>query len=348
MTAIAAIGMVAAAILVAFGLPAMALGALWPTIEFGGFTVLNYRGVRIAPALWIAFPVWALGVVALWVGLHLCPFDVTGVLEPSGVFRGLQAILPLSSMVSVAIGAMVFGIIDDVWGGKDAKGFRGHVGSLARGHMTTGGFKLLGIGLVAFVAAAYASLSGGLAAARTSAPPVVAVAVTALLGTLVIALSANTVNLADLRPGRALKVGFVLLALALLSTLVLCAQERVSAGGTVLAVVLVAVLLGGPMLAMWPYDVRERGMLGDGGANAVGALLGYVIFGGLAPEASAGSGLALAILGVVAGLLLLVNGLSERYSYSELIERNGVLRRLDRLGRPTFDHDVDAPRPDDV
>ncbi len=161
MTAIAAIGMIAAAIVAAYGLPAMTLGALWPTIEAGRFTVLNYRGVLVAPALWIAFPVWALGVVALRLSLYFYPVDVTGVLEPSGVFRGLQAILPLSSMVSVALGAMVFGIIDDVWGGKDAKGFRGHVGSLARGQMTTGGLKLLGIGVVAFLAAVYTSLSGG-------------------------------------------------------------------------------------------------------------------------------------------------------------------------------------------
>lgn len=347
MTAIAAIGMIAAAIVAAYGLPAMTLGALWPTIEAGRFTVLNYRGVLVAPALWIAFPVWALGVVALRLSLYFYPVDVTGVLEPSGVFRGLQAILPLSSMVSVALGAMAFGIIDDVWGGKDAKGFRGHVGSLARGQMTTGGLKLLGIGVVAFLAAVYTSLSEGLAAARMSGPPVIAIAVTTLLGTLVIALSANVVNLADLRPGRALKVGFVLWVFAMLSTLVLCAQGHVPATGTAIAMVIVAVLLAGPMAAIWPYDVGERGMLGDAGANALGALLGYVIFVGLAPAASAGMGPALAILGVVAGLLLLVNGLSERYSYSELIERNAFLSRLDRLGRPSFEEAPREPNPDE-
>ncbi len=348
MMVIAAIGIAAAAVVGAYGLPAMTLGVIWPTIEAGRFTVMNYRGVLVAPALWIAFPVWALGVVALRLSLYFYPVDVTGVLEPSGVFRGLQAILPLSSMVSVAIAAMVFGIIDDVWGGKDAKGFRGHVGSLAAGEMTTGGLKLLGIGLTAFIASVYTSLSEGLGATRMEGTPVFAIAVTTLLGTLVIALSANTVNLADLRPGRALKVGFVLLAFALLSTLVLCARSNVPVGGTILAVAIVGVLLGGPMLAMWPYDVRERGMLGDGGANAVGALLGYVIFVGLAPAASAGSGPALAILGIVAGLLLLVNGLAERYSYSEVIERSAALRWLDRLGRPVFDDGSDESSPDEL
>ncbi len=88
-------------------------------------------------------------------------------------------------------------------------------------------------------------------------------------------------------------------------------------------------------------------MLGDAGANALGALLGYVIFVGLAPAASAGMGPALAILGVVAGLLLLVNGLSERYSYSELIERNALLRWLDRLGRPSFEEASREPNPDE-
>lgn len=348
MIAVAGAGMVAGAIVVSYGLPAIILGVLWPTIEVGRFTVLNYRGVLVAPALWIVFPLWALGVVALRMSLYFYPVDVTGVLEPSGVFRGLQAILPLSSMVTVALGALVFGVIDDVWGGKDAKGFRGHVGSLFRGQLTTGGLKLLGIGLVSLLAAIYTALSEGLASGGVSGPSVFAIAVTAVLGTLLIALSANTVNLADLRPGRALKVGLVLLVFALLSTLVLCVRAHVPVVGTLLALVLVGVILAGPMLAVWPYDVSERGMLGDAGANALGALLGYVIFVGLAPAATQGVGPAIAILGVITGLLLLVNGLSERYSYSDLIERNAALRWFDRLGRPDFDEATGEPRPDDA
>lgn len=346
MTAIAIAGALAATVLGAWGVPALVLAALWPAIEDGHFTVRNYRGHSVPPALWIAFPAWAIAVVALRLSLYFFPIDVASVLGPSGIFRGLQALLPLSPMVTVALGAMVFGVIDDVWGGRDAKGFRGHVGSLAGGRMTTGGLKLLGIGVIAFIASVQVSLTEGLGVSGLSGPPVFAIAVTTLLGTLVIALSANTVNLADLRPGRALKVGFVLLTLALLSVLVLCVRDRVPAVGTTLAVGLAAVLLGGPLVAMWPYDVRERGMLGDGGANAIGALMGFAIFVGLAPAASRGTGAALAILGVVAGLLLLVNGLAERVSYSEVIERHAMLRRIDRLGRPDFEDESEEPDDD--
>ena len=286
-------------------------------------------------------------MVVLRLGLYAYPVAAPGELEQSAFYRGIGALPPLSGVVGVAIAAMVFGIVDDVWGGKDAKGFRGHVGSLVRGRLTTGGLKLVGIGTVAFLAALVTVVFQGLYTVPISGTSVAAIALSTLLGTLVIALSANTVNLADLRPGRALKVGVLLLAFAVLSTFVLCVDRVVSPAGTALAVALVTIVLGGPMLAMWPYDVGERGMLGDAGANALGAMLGYAIFVGLTSAASERIGVETAILAVIAGLLLLVNALSERYSYSQIIERNGFLRRLDRLGRPVFDDVSVGPTPDE-
>ncbi len=142
-----------------------------------------------------------------------------------------------------------------------------------------------------------------------------------------------------------MKAGSVLLVVGLLSVVALCASRHVPSDGTVLATALMAVVLAGPMVAMWPYDVHERGMLGDGGANAVGAMLGYAIFAGLAPAAANGRGAAQTVLGLIAALLLLFNGLSERVSYSEFIERHATLRWLDGLGRPSFDVD-DKPGED--
>ncbi len=64
-------------------------------------------------------------------------------------------------------------------------------------------------------------------------------------------------------------------------------------------------------------------MLGDAGANALGAALGLGLAVSL-PEP--------ARLAVIPALLALNLG-SERWSYSEVIERASWLRVLDRLGR---------------
>ncbi len=72
-----------------------------------------------------------------------------------------------------------------------------------------------------------------------------------------VAGTANLLNLLDLRPGRAAKAG----VLAAAATL------RGPGGG----------LVAGPLgatLAVLPDDLGERVMLGDAGANALGALLG--------------------------------------------------------------------------
>jgi Glycosyl transferase family 2 len=118
-----------------------------------------------------------------------------------------------------------------------------------------------------------------------------------LSGALLVGLAANFLNQLDTRPGRALKA-YLLGALA------------------VEAPVGVAVLL-------LPYDLRERTMLGDGGSNALGALLGLRSVSRLTDR---GRWLA---IGALAGLTLL----GERRSLGELIERTPGLAQLDRLGR---------------
>ncbi|MEX2212274.1 MAG: glycosyltransferase [Gaiellaceae bacterium] len=119
-----------------------------------------------------------------------------------------------------------------------------------------------------------------------------------LSGSLLVGLSANALNQLDTRPGRALK-GYLLAAAAL----------RSPKG--------IAVLL-------LPYDLREMAMLGDGGSNALGALLGLNSVSRLTGR---GRWLAIAAL---AGLTLL----GERRSLGELIERTPVLRDVDAWGRP--------------
>jgi hypothetical protein len=118
-----------------------------------------------------------------------------------------------------------------------------------------------------------------------------------LSGALLVALAANAINQLDTRPGRALKA-------------------YIPAAAAVDAPLAVAVLL-------LPYDLREMTMLGDAGANALGALLGLN-----SVDRLTGRGRWLAI-GALAGLTVV----GERTSLGRLIEHTPGLAQLDRLGR---------------
>jgi glucosyl-3-phosphoglycerate synthase len=119
-------------------------------------------------------------------------------------------------------------------------------------------------------------------------------------GAVLVALAANAVNQLDTRPGRALKAFFLAAA---------CLRPRSRA-------VWSGVLLG-------PYDLREMTMLGDAGANALGAVLGL---SSVAKFGVRGRWLA---IGALAGLTVL----GERRSLGRLIEQTPVLRELDAVGR---------------
>jgi UDP-N-acetylmuramyl pentapeptide phosphotransferase/UDP-N-acetylglucosamine-1-phosphate transferase len=210
--------------------------------------------------------------------------------------------LPSAAAALIAgLGSGVVGRYDDTRA-QHAKGFRGHLAALRRGQVTTGVVKILGIGAAA--AAAAALLSADPAAGGSGRR--VRRALSAVLGAGVIAGSANLVNLLDLRPGRALKVG-------LLAGAPLLAGP---AGG----------LAAGPVgaaAALLPADLDEQVMLGDCGANALGAVLGVALAARTGPVGRAGA------LAVIAAL----TAASERVSFTQVIARTPVLRALDELGR---------------
>jgi Glycosyl transferase family 2 len=112
-----------------------------------------------------------------------------------------------------------------------------------------------------------------------------------------VGLSANMLNQLDTKPGRALKA-------YLLAAVPLRAPKAM------------AVLL-------LPYDLREMAMLGDGGSNALGALLGLHSVSRLT-----GRSRWLAI-GALAGATLL----GERRSLGHFIESTPWVRAVDGLGR---------------
>jgi hypothetical protein len=85
-------------------------------------------------------------------------------------------------------------------------------------------------------------------------------------------------------------------------------------------------LVAGPLgatLGVLPADLGERVMLGDCGANALGALLGLRL------AALPGRATRAGLLGAVTVLTLA----SEKVSFTRVIESTPGLRELDRLGR---------------
>ena len=205
-----------------------------------------------------------------------------------------------ASLWLVALAALAFGLLglfDDLAGDAADRGFAGHLRAAAGGRLTTGGLKLFGGGVVAVGLAA-------LAHDRADADLMV------LVDGVLIALAANLGNLFDRAPGRVTKValiaGLVLGAATLL-------DERLL--GT-------AVVLGAAVGLLWP-DLREQLMLGDAGANAIGAALG------LGVVLTCSTPVRIVVLVVV----LALNAASEKVSFSAVIGRTAGLRDLDQLGR---------------
>ncbi|MFB9191540.1 hypothetical protein ACFFWA_01060 [Actinomadura verrucosospora] len=214
-----------------------------------------------------------------------------GLLAPGAAARVRAAAL-LAGAGSGALGGY-----DDLAGSASSRGFKGHLTALARGEVTSGAVKILGIGATGLAAAAVA---GSPAPTRTGR------AFDTLVNGALIAGSANLMNLFDLRPGRAVKVG-------LLAGTPLALTRS---GSAVVAAPL------GAAAALLPEDLGERAMLGDTGANALGALLGLA-------ATRLGRGPRLAVLAGIAGL----NAASEFVSFTKVIAGNPVLNRVDMLGR---------------
>jgi hypothetical protein len=225
------------------------------------------------------------------------PAAATGAALAAALTPGLPA-RTRAALVTAAAGAGALGGYDDLAGSGDRRGFRGHLGALAHGEVTTGAVKIGGIGATGLAASAL--LGGG----------PVDVAVNAGL----IAGGANLLNLFDLRPGRAIKV-------AALAGGMIAATGR-PAGGAVPGATLAGIPLGAA-LALLDEDLGERAMLGDAGANALGAMLGAAAAASL-PR----SGRVAVLAGIVA-----LTAASEKISFTKVIQRTPPLHWLDMLGR---------------
>lgn len=282
------------ALIFCVAIPFIFMAMLTRSLDKSALHYPNYRGVSVYNGLGIVWFVWLLG---FWSGAHI--LAAAGIAQPNWV----SYLVPIFPLIA---GACIFGLFDDWVGDQSAKGFKGHVGSLFRGILTTGGIKMLSIGFLSLFT--MVSLYWG----KIDALPRI------IAGTCVIALSANFINLFDLRPGRAGKVYALGLA---------CCIAVVAWGGTLILewpdVVSLALAGLGPLVAVWRFDIGERGMLGDAGANSMGAFLGFI----MATAAPVWMTIVWAIL------LFALNLAGEYVSFSKIIVGNRVLRKFDNMGR---------------
>jgi UDP-N-acetylmuramyl pentapeptide phosphotransferase/UDP-N-acetylglucosamine-1-phosphate transferase len=248
----------------------------------------NVRGLPVPTACGLivvvaALTVEAVRVIAGSVGLG-AKFAETG---------------PRAGVLLVALGMGVAGLLDDLAGSGRARGFRGHVGEMARGRLTTGGVKLVTGIAVSLVAVAIARPESAGSPGRL------------LADAALVALAANLGNLLDRAPGRAGKAGLVAFAVLAVATLADAALSGV------------AVVMGA-VAALLRDDMKERAMLGDTGANVLGGALGLGVVIACAPATRL----------VVLGVVLALNLVSEVVSFSRVIDAVAPLRYLDRAGRP--------------
>lgn len=250
-----------------------------------GLVRANYRGAALA------FPLGAVLATASLVALAPLAFlDDRADLEL--LDPGLRRWLPY------LLGVAFLGFLDDSLGRGEVadapRGWRGHARALRRGSLSTGAIKAIG----ALALAAYVVSGRGLESWRY------------LADVALLILATNAFNLLDLRPGRAEKgLGLLCLGLCL--------------GAWTLAPLELLGIFAGPVLVGAAFTLRERAMLGDTGANLLGAIGGVWLLRTLGEDGR------LVALALVAALTVF----GELRSISASIESLPPLRWLDSLGR---------------
>jgi UDP-GlcNAc:undecaprenyl-phosphate/decaprenyl-phosphate GlcNAc-1-phosphate transferase len=259
-------------------------------LQAEGFVRENYRGVSLPFPGGIAIVAAGVLAVGAWTGFariaELDPLD-------SGLVIGL----------TYPLGVALLGLVDDLLAGS-SRGWRGHGRSVLAGEFSTGALKAVGslaLALYVLEGTAYEDGVGRY-----------------LLAVTLLVLTTNLFNLLDLRAGRSAKA-FLLLGV-LLSLIAWHGRHPAGIGAAPLWIV---GPLAAPILVVGFYDLRERTMLGDVGANLIGAVAGlWLIYA----FDTTGQLISLAVV-----LALTVYG--EFRSLNTLIERTPLLRQIDSIGR---------------
>lgn len=275
----------------------------------------NFRGAKTITG--VGFFIGLAALVAAFAGHGL--WDSWFVKDvPSLVAKRAEIASAARPVGLLAFLAALFGLYDDVARDRSAKGFRGHLGALARGKLTSGALKALFAGLAGLAGSVTLFVLGSTGPFPLPERTIWMVVPDAL----VLALAMNAFNLFDLRPGRVLKVWLPLSAGA-------WAAAYFGAPPALRLAYLEPPLVAGWLVAaaLFPFDLREKLMLGDAGTMAMGALVGWSII--------ATMGVWVRLLALV--MLIALHLATERVSLSDVIERVALLRWSDHLGRPKSD-----------
>lgn len=201
--------------------------------------------------------------------------------------------LMIEQLLYLLVLVAALGFLDDIAGSKEQQGFRGHFASFLSGCISTGFLKAI-FSLFTII---LVILANGI-----SSYPLF------FLDLGILLLMTNFLNLLDLRPARAIKF---FLIVSLLPVIIL--------PGLSLYFIPVYMVI----ILYLPFELNSILMLGDTGANYLGALLGFSItfinnnF----------------LKSLILIFLLMLTVISEKYSFTQFIERNKVLRYIDLLGR---------------
>ncbi|HOP73992.1 MAG TPA: phospho-N-acetylmuramoyl-pentapeptide-transferase [Bacillota bacterium] len=221
-----------------------------------------------------------------------------------GMFLKVKSFTTLNAILFlfVVIGMGFLGLLDDLIGTNEHKGFRGHFKALLKEkRLTSGGFKAIFGAVIAMV---FSLATASLMNAHWNLWVI-------LINFILVVLSANTINLFDLRPGRAGKVflvGFILI--------LAFSKDFENYMGLFLPLLAI-------VLYYLPFDLKAKVMMGDVGSNILGATLGVMMAWMLTDFSKI----------IAATLLIILQLLAEKYSFTKIIEKYRWLKKFDNWGR---------------
>lgn len=187
---------------------------------------------------------------------------------------------------------VLVGFIDDIIGETNIKGLKGHLTLFFKENIiTTGTLKAIIISLVSIFFSFSISTDF----------------ISVIVNFLILIFTTNSFNLLDVRPGRAVKVYLVLSIIVLLF----------SPKNQLLLIFLFSII------SYIPWDLKQKGMLGDTGSNLLGISLGITLV----------LNFNLLVKTVILLMLIILHIYTEKRSLSILIAKNPLLNYLDNLGR---------------